>query len=110
MNRPDKLKHQSSEQGPKPAKLEVYKHFTGADYVYKFRLFTSTSEQTAAYNAAIEKVMRAHDYDPFHELGDNDEPGIHIWESFGVKGPNELEVLLPEIQAEVEKQLGQLAA
>lgn len=63
--------------------------------------YYDTPQATWAYNNAIEEVMRAHDLRPFHQIGEHNEPGFHGWEVWVQVTQEQMEALLPEVEAKV---------
>lgn len=56
----------------------------------------------AAYNLAIEQILKKDDLSPFHQIGSRDEPGEHAWEVWTSMGKIELRQLLTRLLPEIE--------
>ena len=67
----------------------------------------NNQDSTYIYNIAVNKVLKAHGLDPFHQIGEENKPGVHGWEIWKKSDKETMENLLPEIQAEARKMIEQ---
>lgn len=94
------MEQESQEQEPSDVSLSIRQPDGDKNFMIGFEAETELA--CRAYNYVIKKVLQEQNWQPFHQVGLENQPGYHAWEIWKRVDQEAIEKLLPSIEEQAK--------
>ncbi len=92
---------QETDPNTRPIKLTIEPP-DGTGHTWNIQFESESPEHIATYNAAIHRVTEAAGLMPFHQGGQGNEPGWHMWEFFRLTKNDDLDTTRGQLESIID--------